>query len=247
MATFMSGHSKWSKVKHQKASTDAVKGKIFTKMANAIIMAVKQGGGTDPDSNFKLRLAIDRAKNANMPKDNIVRAIERAGKSGESESVSEIIYEAFGPAGIGILIKAVTDNKQRTVSEIKNILERGGGVLASQGAVSHLFQQVGLLEVEKNSRTFDEIFELVSQAGGIDMEEEEGIIMVYSTYADLHKVREFLEKHAFKILSAELYFRPDLQLNIEKTDLSEKIDKLLIILEDTEDIQRVYTNYKPNV
>ncbi|KKS47071.1 MAG: transcriptional regulator [Candidatus Gottesmanbacteria bacterium GW2011_GWA2_42_18] len=208
----MSGHSKWSKVKHQKASTDAVKGKIFTKMANAIIMAVKQGGGTDPDSNFKLRLAIDRAKNANMPKDNIVRAIERAGKSGESESVSEIIYEAFGP-----------------------------------GAVSHLFQQVGLLEVEKNSRTFDEIFELVSQAGGIDMEEEEGIIMVYSTYADLHKVREFLEKHAFKILSAELYFRPDLQLNIEKTDLSEKIDKLLIILEDTEDIQRVYTNYKPNV
>ena len=243
----MSGHSKWSKVKHQKASTDAVKGKIFTKMANAIIMAVKQGGGTDPDSNFKLRLAIDRAKNANMPKDNIVRAIERAGKAGESESVSEIIYEAFGPAGIGILIKAVTDNKQRTVSEIKNILERGGGVLASQGAVSHLFQQVGLLEVEKNSRTFDEIFELVSQAGGIDMEEEEGIIMVYTTYADLHKVREFLEKHALKILSAELYFRPDLQLNIERKELSEKIDKLLIILEDTEDIQRVYTNYKPNV
>src|SRR3989338_9845482 len=243
----MSGHSKWSKVKHQKESTDAAKDKSFTKMANAIIIAVKQGGGTDPDSNFKLRLAIDRAKNANMPKDNIVRAIERAGKTGDSESVAEIIYEAFGPAGTGILMKVVTDNKQRTVSEVKNILDRGGGSLASQGAVSHLFQQVGLLEIEKNGRTFDEIFELVSEAGGIDMEEEEGIIMVYTTPSDLHKVREFLEKHSLKILSAELYFRPDMQLNIEKKELSEKIEKLLITLEDTEDIQRVYTNYKSNV
>src|SRR3989338_8637787 len=116
----MSGHSKWSKVKHQKESTDAAKGKIFTKMSNAIIIAVKQGGGSDPDSNFKLRLIIDKAKSVNMPKDNIARAIDRAAKTAEAESVSEIIYEAFVPSGVGILIKAVTDNKQRTVAKVKN-------------------------------------------------------------------------------------------------------------------------------
>ena len=135
----MSGHSKWSKVKHQKEAVDAVKGKLFTKTANAIIIAVKEGGGiTDPESNFKLRLAVERAKSINMPKENIQRAIERAGKADSVSNLTEAIYEAFGPRGIGILIKVTTDNRMRTVAELKNILERSGGVLASSGAVSNI-------------------------------------------------------------------------------------------------------------
>ncbi|KKS96676.1 MAG: hypothetical protein UV73_C0009G0027 [Candidatus Gottesmanbacteria bacterium GW2011_GWA2_43_14] len=241
----MSGHSKWSKVKHQKAATDAVRGKIFTKMSNAIIIAVKQGGGVaDPDSNFKLRLAIDRAKSVNMPKENIMRAIEKAAKSGDSENMSEIVYEAYGPAGVAVLIKAVTDNKQRTVAEVKNLLERGGGVLAAQGSVSRLFSQVGLIEIGKEGRTFDEIFELATEAGAIDIEDTDEAFLVYTDHGELHKVREFLQTKV-TILSAELSFRTEAAVRPDKQETREKIEKLLDAVEDMEDVQRVYTNYQP--
>lgn len=240
----MSGHSKWSKVKHQKEVTDKMRGKIFTKMANAIIIAVREGGGiTDSNSNFKLRLAIEKAKSVNMPKENIARAIDRAGRSGEEETINEILYEAFGPYGVGLLIKTATANKQRTVSDIKNILEQSGGVLATSGAVSHLFNQIGLLEIVKNGKTYDEILELSIAAGAVDIEEKDNSFFIYTNPADLHKVREFLMERRLTVVGAELYFKPSSLVVLEQKVEIEKIERLIESLEELEDIQKVYANH----
>lgn len=239
----MSGHSKWSKVKHQKESTDAQKGKIFTKMTNAIIMAVKQGGGNhDPETNFKLRLAIERAKNFNLPKENIQRALDRAKKGTEQSELTEIIYEAIGPKGIGIIIRVATDNKQRTVAEIKNILERGGGVLANTGAVSYLFENVGLIEVIKNGQESDELLKLIMDADALDLEEEENQFIIYTPPASLHKTRELLESHKFKVTTSELFFRPKEKIILTDKDENQRVIRLLNTLEELEDVQRVYAN-----
>ncbi|OGG15795.1 hypothetical protein A3D78_04820 [Candidatus Gottesmanbacteria bacterium RIFCSPHIGHO2_02_FULL_39_14] len=244
----MSGHSKWSKVKHQKEAVDAVKGKLFTKTANAIIIAVKEGGGiTDPESNFKLRLAVERAKSINMPKENIQRAIERAGKADSVSNLTEAIYEAFGPRGIGILIKVTTDNRMRTVAELKNILERSGGVLASSGAVSHLFQQVGLIEIAKDGKKYDEILEDALEGGAIDIEESPDNILIYTNPNDLHRVREYLVSKGGGVNSFELYFRPITKIPVSQKEDIEKIEKLLEALEEREDVQRVFSNYQINV
>lgn len=238
----MSGHSKWSKVKHQKEATDAVKGKIFTKMASAIIIAVKDGGGLDPTSNFKLRLAIDKAKSVNMPKENISRAIERAGKSGNNTEMSEIIYEAFGPSGIGLLIKSITDNKQRTVSELKNILERNGGVLGGAGSVAHLFSLVGLIEIEKNGQNMDELMEKAIDAGAVDFEENPDLLIIYTNHSDLHKVREKLSGQDVNISVAELYYRPLSLIPVIDNHQIEKIDHLITTIEEREDVLKVFSN-----
>ncbi|OGG02998.1 hypothetical protein A2W14_04460 [Candidatus Gottesmanbacteria bacterium RBG_16_37_8] len=244
----MSGHSKWSKVKHQKEATDSVKGKLFTKFANAIIIAVKEGGGmTDPNSNFKLRLAIDRAKSINMPKENIQRAIDRAKKSDKDTEISEGVYEAFGPKGIGILIEAATDNKMRTVAELKNILERSGGVLATSGAVSHLFNQVGLIEVKKTGKSYDKVLENALEGGAIDIEESEEVYNIFTNPNDLHKVREYLVSVGLTIESFELYFKATSEIEISKKEDIDKIEKLLETIEEREDVQRVFANYKSHV
>ena len=239
----MSGHSKWSKVKHQKEATDAIKGKIFTKLSSAIIIAVKEGGGTDSDSNFKLRLAIDKAKSLNMPKENIQRAIEKAEKKEGGEDLNEVLYEAFGPSGVCLLIKAVTDNRQRTVSELKNTLEKGGGVLAASGAVSHFFKSVGFIEVSKNAFTAESVFEKAVNAGAEDIEEMPESVFIYTAPMDLHKVGESLRKEGLKIITSELYFRPFEVLSVTYED-GEKIKKFIEIIEQREDVLRVFSNIK---
>lgn len=240
----MSGHSKWSKVKHQKESTDAVKGKVFTKMANSIIIAVKEGGGvTDPESNFKLRLAIEKSKSVNMPKENIQRAIERAGKT-EVNAISEIIYEAFGLKGIGILIKCATGNKQRTVSELKNILDKNGGVLAASGSVSHLFTPVGLIEITRNNQNSDKILEIAMEAGADDILEEQDNIFIYTKPNNLHQVRENLETFGLTIRLAEQYFRPLATIPINDKSELFKIEKIISILEERDDVLKVFSNHQ---
>lgn len=240
----MSGHSKWSKVKHQKESTDAVKGKAFTKMANSIIIAVKDGGGiTDPESNFKLRLAIEKSKSVNMPKENIQRAIERAGKT-EAGAISEIIYEAFGIKGVGILIKCATDNKQRTVSELKNILDKNGGVLATSGSVSHLFTPVGLIEITKNNQNSDKILELAMEAGADDILEEQDNILIYTKPNNLHQVRKNLEFYGLTIMTEEQNFRPLTTIPINDKSELFKIEKIISILEDRDDVLKVFSNHQ---
>lgn len=240
----MSGHSKWSKVKHQKSVTDAAKGKIFTKMAKAIHIAIREGGGvTDPMQNFRLRLAIEKARRANMPKENIERAIAKTVGSTQGVHIEEVVYEGFASGGVGIIIIAATDNRQRTISEIKNIFERNGGNLAHTGAVSHFFQNNGFLQVSKQNKTFDEIFEYSIDAGAIDVEDsgEEGIA-IYTNPADLHKVKEELIQKQCKITDAELIYRPVTYIPLINNQSVEQLTRFVDILEDHEDVQKVFTN-----
>lgn len=238
----MSGHSKWSKVKHQKETTDAVKGKIFTKMSSHIMMAVKEGGGGDPASNFRLRLAIEKAKSANMPKENIERAVDKAVKAGSEGGMEEHLYEAFGPGGIGIIIQATTDNKQRTVAEIKNTLERNGGVLATSGAVSHLFNYVGYIGVKKNDKTFDQIMEIALTVGAIDLSDEGEMVDIYTNHNDLHKIKEELIKKGLTVAEDELIYKALSPMSIEDPKEKEKVEELLQILEERDDVQAVFAN-----
>lgn len=239
----MSGHSKWSKVKHQKEVTDSAKGKIFTKIAKAIAVAIKESGGNaDPNFNFKLRLAIEKARSVNMPKENITRAVDHGKGIGEGAHIEEAIYEGFGPAGIGLLIKTATDNRQRTVSEIKNTLDRGGGVLATSGAVSHLFMFVGLIHVKKDQKTFDEMFEAALGAGADDLEDEGDDVAIYTNHADVHRVKEALTQKGFTVTNFELYYRPQMVIPVLDQALALRLIKLLSLLEELDDVQKVYTN-----
>ena len=238
----MSGHSKWSKVKHQKKSVDLARGKIFTKFANAIIIAVKAGGGSDRDTNFKLRLAIERARSVNMPNENIQRAIDHAKGAGKESEISEVLYEAFTAKSVGILIKCATDNKQRSVAEIKNILERHGGVLAESGAVSHFFNQLGVIEIDKNEQNSERILELSAESGAIDIEESESGVLVYTNPSELHKISELLIKGGLKVKSSELIFKPVATIPVKESDDNRKIDNLIDALEEREDVTAVFTN-----
>jgi YebC/PmpR family DNA-binding regulatory protein len=239
----MSGHSKWSKIKHQKGTTDAIKGKVFTKMSKAILIAVKEGGGnTDPNFNFKLRLAIDKARHVNMPKENIERAIEKAKGSGSGVVFQEALYEGFGPMGVGLLIKTATDNKQRTVAEIKNVLERNGGSLATSGAVSHFFTFVGLIQVEKRDMTFDHIFEIALTVGAQDLEDEGDQVAIYTDHTDVHTIKEKLTEKGLAVLNAELYYRPSIQIDVNEKTVANRLIHLLDVIEELDDVQKVYSN-----
>src|SRR3989344_921527 len=175
----MSGHSKWSKVKHQKATTDVAKAQAFTKASRAITVSVREGGGiTDPNLNFRLRLAIEKARDVNMPKNTIERAIEK-GSGGQAGSLSQITYDCFGPQGVALLVETTTDNKMRTVSEVKNVLERGGGRLASPGSVAYLFKRWGILVIPKANVTYDTLLTDAIVAGAHDVIEREDMFEVY--------------------------------------------------------------------
>lgn len=238
----MSGHSKWSKVKHQKESTDAVKGKLFTKASAAIIIAVREGGGIiDPNSNFKLRLAIEKARGVNMPKDNIERAIARGCGEGEGESLAPVLYEAFGPGGTTFLIEGATDNIQRTTANVKNVLERGGGRLSSPGSVSYLFSHVGQIVIPKNNMSFDDIMVAALDAGGDDVFMEGDFYIVETKPNNLHKVLVNLQERQIPIESSELVYRPKAKLHLQLSQ-EKQVLSLLENLEVLDDIHKVFTN-----
>lgn len=241
----MSGHSKWSKVKHQKESKDASKGKIFTKLSNIIAMAVKEGGGnSDPDSNFKLRLAIEKARSLNMPKDKIERAIERGkGKGGELNNFQEAVYEAFGPAGVGIIIETASDNKQRTVANIKSILDREGGSLASAGSVMHNFQFAGLIKINK-THNYDQVMEAALDTGAYDLEDSPDSIEVYTDPALLHKIKQALEAKGITVDSFELFYRAKTTISVTNKEIAQKIIQLMQTLEDLDDVKCVFANFE---
>lgn len=245
----MSGHSKWSKIKHKKGVADAKRGAVFTKLGNAITVAAKKGG-SDPDMNFSLRLAIEKAKQGNMPKENIERAIKRGTGKGNGASLEEIIYEGFGPNKIPIIIQCLTDNKNRTVSEIKHILERYGGSLAGPGSVMWQFQRLGALTINSKQPTINNIEELELQlidAGAEDVEVDEEEIIVYTKPEDLQKVKENIEKLSrklgIKIDSADIEFVPKNKKDISDKE-GEKAQKLFDALDEHDDVSNYYTNLK---
>jgi len=235
----MSGHSHYATIKRQKGAKDAAKGKVFSKLGKAISIAVKTGGGTDPEANHKLRMAVDTARAANMPKDNIERAISRAG--GEAANLEEVTYEGFAPGGVGILVEAATDNRNRTSQEIKNLFERGGGNLAGPGSVSFNFDPKGLILLKK-SGNFEEQMMALIDAGAEDVEETDDEIEVYVHADKLAETRSALQQKGFEVLSMELTRKPKVLVPISNVSEAQRILKLLDALEDSEDVQKVYAN-----
>lgn len=239
----MSGHSKWSTIKRQKGAADAKRGQTFTKLANAIIIAVREGGGiTDPNSNFKLRLAVDRARAANMPKENIERAIARGSGTGDKTILEEAIYEGFGPYGTAVIVEAATDNKQRTIQGVKNVFDRNGGSLATPGAVGYQFQQKGFITAQKNGKPFDEIFLVAAESGAEDVEDSESNAFVYTKPEDLKRVKDELENNGVNVIDAELIRHALNPVEVSDKDIAQKILSFLEKLEELADVQKVYSN-----
>src|SRR3989344_7788956 len=214
----MSGHSKWSQIKRQKEKADIKRGLTFTKLANAIIIAVKNGGGvTDPNQNFRLRLAIDSARAYNMPKENIERAIQRAAKK-KAGDIEEVIYEGFAPFGVSVIIEAATDNPQRTTANIRNIFNKWGASLGQPGSVSYQFSKLGKITVGKNGRSFDEIFSVAVENGAEDVDEEDDNIVIFTKTQELSKMRDKLIESGFKIVDAGLFRKPTVTIDIKDPD-----------------------------
>lgn len=237
----MSGHSKWSTIKHAKGVNDARRGKLFTKLTKEIIVAVKQGGA-DPESNFKLRMAVQRAKDQNLPGDTIDRAIKRAsGEGSDGAQMVETTYEGYGPGGIAILVEALTDNKNRTVSDVRSTLSKSGGNLANAGAVAWQFDQQGVIVAEADADTAEDLALAAIDAGAIDFDTDDGVVSFYSTPSDLEDVREALSAVGASLRSSELSMVPQNTVPLDEKEAARTL-RLLDQLEDLDDVQRVYSN-----
>jgi len=235
----MSGHSKWSTIKRKKGAADAKRGQIFSKFATIIAVAAREGGG-DPESNFKLRLAIERARSVNMPKDNIDRAIAKGTGAGGGAALEEVLYEGFAPvSGVAFLVEAVTDNKQRTVAEIKNIIEKNGGTFGSPGSAAHLFEYKGQIVVEKEEN--QDILSIAVDAGAEDIQEEDKNFVITTAASSLEKVRTACVNSGLKVLDAGLVYIPYLDIDTDNAD-QKKLEVFLNKLEEHPDVQQVYVN-----
>jgi YebC/PmpR family DNA-binding regulatory protein len=237
----MSGHSKWHSIKHKKARMDAQRGKIFTRLIKELTVAARMGGG-DPDANSRLRTAIATAKAANMPADNIDRAIKKG--TGELPGVSyeEVTYEGYGPGGVAIMIDAMTDNKNRTVAEIRHIMTKYGGNLGANGCVSYMFHKKGIIMVEQEGVDEDELMEIVLDAEAEDMTGEGEQFIVTTDPANFEPVRAAVEDQGFPIASAELTMVPDSTAKVTARD-AQKVLKLMDALENQDDVQNLYSNF----
>lgn len=239
----MSGHSKWSSIKHKKAIIDAKKGKAFTKLAANIYTAAKQGGG-DVEKNFRLRLAIDQAKAANMPSTNIDRAIKKGTGEIGGATVEEILYEGYGPAGVAVLIEAATDNRNRTSGDVRSTFTKNGGSLGETGSVAYLFDRKGQIQLTINSQqlTEDDLELAIIESGADDFEKSDGEILVYTKPAELMQVVNVLRENGIKMEGAELTYLPKTEVTIKDQLQLEKIIKLIDALEELDDIINVNTN-----
>jgi YebC/PmpR family DNA-binding regulatory protein len=237
----MSGHSKWSTIKRAKGAADAKRGATFTKISNAITIAVKEGGGVgDPDQNPRLRLAIESARANNMPKDNIERAIKRATEKGAGE-LSEVTYEGFAPGGVSVMVEAVTDNTNRTTSEVKSLFNKSGASFAGPGAVAYQFEVTGEITLNKNESSIDDIFLLAAELGAKDVEDGEEVAIVYTDVADLTKIKEGMVVAGFEVIDAQIARKPTNKVEVKEEE-KEKILSFLSALEDMDDVQKVYSN-----
>lgn len=239
----MSGHSKWATIHRQKESTDQKRGQTFTKIANAIMVAVHSTGGvTDPNLNFKLRLAIEKAREINMPKENIQRAIDRAVGKIEGEGLEEITYEGYGPGGVGYLVETATDNRQRTIQEVKNVFDRSGGVVASPGAVSFNFQNVGLITLDTGVDSEGTILQLID-LGAEDVEEQKGVLEVYTAVDKLAELKDKMVVAGFQPKAVEIVQKPVNFIALSDPKIIQQNLSLVEKLEALDDVQKVFTNF----
>lgn len=237
----MSGHSKWSQIKRQKGANDAKRGAVFTRVAREISIAARGGG--DPDANYRLRMAMDKARSLNMPMDNIKRAIERGSAAGgEGESFEEVVYEGYGPGGVAILVEAATDNRNRTAADVRAIFTKAGGQLAGTGAVAWQFEQRGLITLPRGGHDADEVALAAIDAGAADVDAEADPIEVATAPTELETVRQALEAAGYKVEGAELTMQPT---NTVEVDVGHARQNLRLVehLEDQDDVQRVTANF----
>jgi YebC/PmpR family DNA-binding regulatory protein len=239
----MSGHSKWAGIKHKKAITDAKRGAIFTKMAREITVSAKEGGG-DPTGNFRLRLAIQRARDVNMPADNIDRAIKRGTGEAGGAAYEELRYEGYGPGGVAILVDALTDNRNRTASEIRSIFSRFGGNVAEPNAVGWIFKRQGVILVDPTGKDPETLGLEVIELGASDVQvDDDGQLEVETEPEDFERVREGIEGLGARVVSAEVTMSPSTTVPITDEHDAEKVLRLVEALEDSDDAQSVYANF----
>ena len=238
----MSGHSKWSTIKRKKGKTDAARGRAFTKVAREIITAAREGGGADPNMNPRLRTAIAAAKAINMPSDNIKKAIQRGTGELPGATYEEIHYEAYGPAGVAMLIQTLTDNKNRTVAEIRHLLGKHGGSMGEAGCVNWMFQKTGSLEVSSSSANEDTVIEIALEAGATDVVNDGEAYMISCEVQDLESVKAALEAKNIPIASAEMAMIPQTTIPLDEKS-AEQMIRLMDVLEEQDDVQKVWANF----
>ncbi len=236
----MSGHSKWATIKRKKAALDAKRGNMFTRLIKEITIAARQGGG-DPNGNPRLRLAVDNAKSANMPADNIDRAIKKATGELEGVTYTEITYEGYGPAGIAIMIESATDNKNRTVAEIRHHFTKHGGSMGESGSVAWMFDRKGVITIQRENRTEDDMMEIILDAGGDDLQTEDEFFVVTTSLETFEPVRRAVVEKGVKVENASLQWVAKNNVGVAGED-AEKVGKLIEALEECDDVQNVYSN-----
>lgn len=241
----MSGHSKWAQIRRSKGVNDARRGQLFTRLGRELVVAVREGGSGDPNANFRLRMAVQRARDANMPMDNIERTIKRAVSGSEGSNLEEITYEGYGPGGTAIVVQTLTDNRNRTVAEVRNAFNRNGGNMGENGCVDWLFEAKGIIEVELEGHDPDELSLEILDLGADDVEPvhpDDQVLTVYTAPSDVEKVRQALEKNKYKVFKSESTLLPQTKIELAEEKVAHQAIRLIEKLEDLDDVQNVYTN-----
>ena len=234
----MAGHSKWANIKHRKARQDASRGTVLTKVIREITVAAK--GGPDPNDNPRLRLALEKANSANMPKDTIKRAIEKGSGTGETGALEEIIFEGYGPGGVAILIETMTDNRNRTVSDVRHAFSKFGGNLGTDGSVAYLFKKLGVIHLSKDFAE-DELVELVIEIGAEDFTEEDDFFEITTGANEFNQIVDILKEKNIEYINAEMSLRAETLINLDQ-EMSEKVLNIMEFMDDLDDVQEVHTN-----
>ena len=234
----MAGHSKWANIKHRKARQDASRGKVWTKVIREITVAAKDG--PDPNDNPRLRLALEKANSANMPKDTIKRAIEKGSGTGETGSLEEIIFEGYGPGGVAILVETMTDNRNRTVSDVRHAFSKFGGNLGTDGSVAYLFKKLGIIHIDKGFSE-EKLMELVIESGAIDFTQEDDFFEVTTEANDFNNIIDFFKNNEVAYINAQLTLRAKTLVNLDQ-EMSEKVLNIMEFMDDLDDVQEVHTN-----
>ena len=241
----MSGHSKWAQIRRSKGVNDARRGQLFTRLGREIVVAVREGGSGDPNANFRLRMAVQRARDANMPMDNIDRTIKRALGGGEGSQLEEITYEGYGPGGTAMLVQTLTENRNRTVAEVRNAFNRNAGNMGESGSVDWLFENKGVIEVELKGHDPDELSLEALDMGADDVEPvgpDDETLIIYTDPSELEKVRQALETQKHNVVKAESTLIPKSRINLTDEKVAYQVMRLVEKLEDLDDVQNVYTN-----
>jgi len=239
----MSGHSKWNNIKRKKEKADGAKAKIFTKIGRELTVAVKEGGSADPSANSRLKDCIAKAKAANVPNDNIERIIKKAAGDGNADNYEDVTYEGYGPSGVAVIVEALTDNRNRTAADVRHAFDKFGGNLGTTGCVSFMFNKKGVIVIEREGLDEDTVMTDALEVGASDFAADGDVFEISTEPADFSGVREDLEKKGYEFVSAEVEMVPDTYTAIADPEVAEKMQKMLDLLEDSDDVQNVWHNW----